>query len=206
MIDLQEYIDENLDSMDYEFRISREHMNAESDIVHDFLDEVFSTTDPDFLNYTHGSDLYELSREFGDAHVYFDYDSLRNWLVDPNHDGEYYFAEVIKQGLVPVGQDFDFMTTIQAAQIEEAIDAIHYAKETEFLGPVLAGMYMQSQGYEKVNEELLDKMGELIDTDNLTPSGLAAVLEEAKNELGLDDKDVGEKVKDDKNKDKGIEK
>lgn len=197
MIDLQEYIDGRLDSMDYEFRLSREHMDAESDIVREFFSDMF---DPDvgcdFFRYdeTTHPDLYDISLSFGDERIDYGYDELRNWLVDPNHDGEYYFAKVIKDGLVQTGSDFDFFTTIQVAQVEEAIDAIQYAYDSGLASPVIAAMYMMNQGYEQVNEELLDKMGELLDRDNISHAGLEEALSAAQEELGIDDKEVGTKA------------
>ena len=206
MINLQEYIDSKLDSMDYEFRLSREHMNAESDIVREFFSDMF---DPDvgcdFFRYdeTTHPDLYDISLSFGDERIDYGYDELRNWLVDPNHDGEYYFAKVIKDGLVQTGSDFDFFKTIQAAQVEEVIDAIQYAYDSEIVTPVIVAMYMQNQGYKEVNEELLDRAGELMTDRNIFQATIEAAVEDAKEELGLDDKEVGtkEKEKEDKTHD-----
>lgn len=203
MIDLQEYIDNKLDSMDYEFRLSREHMDAESDIVREFFSDMF---DPDvgcdFFRYdeTTHPDLYDISLSFGDERIDYGYDELRNWLVDPNHDGEYYFAKVIKDGLVQTGSDFDFFKTIQAAQVEEAIDAIQYAYDSEIVTPVIVAMFMQNQGYKEVNEELLDRAGELMTDRNIFQATIEAAIEDAKEELGLDDKEVGTKAKEKEDK------
>ena len=202
MIDLQEYIDGRLDSMDYEFRLSREHMDAESDIVRDFLEEFFDErAGSDFFRYDERmSDIYDMAVTFGDNQADTSYDNLREWLVNPDHDGEYYFAKVIQEELVKSGKDFDFFKTIQAAQVEETIDAIAYAYDSGLASPVIAAMYMMNQGYEQVNEELLDKMGELLDRANVSHAGLEEALSAAQEELGLDDKEVGTKTKEKEDK------
>lgn len=196
MIDLQEYIDGRLDSMDYEFRLSREHMDAESDIVRDFLEEFFDErAGSDFFRYDERmTNIYDMAFTFGDNQADTSYDNLREWLVNPDHDGEYYFAKVIQEELVKSGKDFDFFKTIQAAQVEETIDAITYAYDSGLASPVIAAMYMMNQGYEQVNEELLDKMGELLDRDNISHAGLEEALSAAQEELGIDDKEVGTKA------------
>ena len=202
MIDLQEYIDGRLDSMDYEFRLSREHMDAESDIVRDFLEEFFDErAGSDFFRYDERmTNIYDMAFTFGDNQADTSHDTLREWLVDPDHDGEYYFAKVIQEELVKSGKDFDFFKTIQAAQVEETIDAIAYAYDSGLASPVIAAMYMMNQGYEQVNEELLDKMGELLDRANVSHAGLEEALSAAQEELGLDDKEVGTKTKEKEDK------
>lgn len=202
MIDLQEYIDQKLDSMNYEFRISRETLTKEAEIARDFLDEAFDTRKgEDFVNYCNLTDLQDMANTFGDSNADISYYELMEWLKSDDHDGPYYFEQAVNDCLVST-DNFDFYHTIQVAQVEEAIHAINYAQESGYLTPVIAAMFMQNQGYEKADEDLLDKMGEIMDTSNLSKSGLEKTLNDAKEELGLEDKEVGEKIKEDKNKDR----
>lgn len=205
MINLQDYIDNKLEEIDYEFQISHEHMTKEADIVRDFLDDAFDGVNSEFNRYG-VENLDDLAHQFGEeTYKDYTYAGLEQWLTSPDHDGAYHFEKVIQEGLVRTDSNFDFHTTIQAAQVHEATDAIQFAHDSELLTPVIAAMYMQSLGYERVNEELLDRMADMIDTDELSRSGLEDVLREAKAEQGLSDREVGEKSKGDKKKDRGVE-
>lgn len=199
MINLQEYLNDKLDDMDRMFYFS-DHMNGESGIVRDFITEAFEETPgKDFLRYWNMTDIQDMANTFGDDNADIMYPAIMEWLNSPDHDATYYFEQVVSSGAVST-DNFDFMHTAQVAQVEEATCAIHYAETQGCLKPIIAAMYMQNQGYEKVNEELLNTIPDYFETDDLSRAALDNAISEAQEELGLDDKDIGEKSKEDKDK------
>jgi hypothetical protein len=191
MRDLQDYINEKNENIEEVFLSSADHLIDEMDIVSDFLEEAFSNKDPDFVQYPDQSDLRDLAYTFGWEHRDTELDDLEDWMSDKGRNGPYYFEQVVNSGILNSDKGFDYYEAVQHAQVQEAVEAIVFAKENDVIQPIIAAKYMQSQGYEKANEKLLDTMAKKIDTLDLSPENMENILNEAKEELGLNDKEVG---------------